>query len=126
MKGITGAALAAAFLPLALLMSGCTMLHMSYPVAQSHFQYPNSNVTAMGHATGSATTVGMMPSMQDADLEEQAINQALQKSGGDLLIDYHLTTDVKLIPLMFISLYQTTVSVDGTAAKMEIGKQALH
>lgn len=117
--------LSAAFLPLLALMSGCTMIHMSYPVAQSHFQYPNSNVTPMGHTSGSATTVGFMPAIQDADMEEKAINMALAKTGGDLLIDYHLTTDVKLIPLMFIQLYATTVTVEGTSAKMEIGKQLL-
>jgi len=114
-----------AILPALLAMTGCTMLHMSYPEAQSHFTYPNSNVVPMGHARGSATTVGMNPAMQDADLEGQAIAMAIAQRGGDLLVDYHLTTDVKMIPLMFITLFQTTVSVEGTVAKMEIGKQAL-
>ena len=117
------AALVAIIVPMA--MTGCTIMHMSYPEAQSHFDYPNSNVTPMGRAKGTATTAGMVPAMQDADLEEQAIGKALAASGGDLLVDYHLTTDVKLIPLMFINFYTTTVTVEGTAAKMEIGKQKL-
>lgn len=112
-------------LALPLLVTGCTMIHMSYPEAQSHFDFPNSNVTPIGHAVGSATTAGMVPAIQDADLEEQAINKAIAAKGGDLLVDYHITTDVKLIPLMFINFYTTTVTVEGTVAKMEIGKQTL-
>ncbi len=112
-------------LALPLLVSGCTMIHMSYPEAQSHFDYPNSNVTPIGHAVGSATSGGMVPAIQDADLEEKAIAKAIASKGGDLLVDYHITTDVKLIPLMFINFYTTTVTVEGTVAKMVIGKQTL-
>ena len=125
MKKVNILLVLATVLRLPLAGTGCTVMHMSYPEAQSHFDYPNSNVTPMGHAKGTATTAGMMPAMQEADLEEQAINQALASTGGDLLVDYHLTTDVKLIPLMFINFYTTTVTVEGTAAKMEIGKQVL-
>jgi len=126
MKRGFGPILAVVIVPLMLAMTGCTMIHMSYPEAQSHFTYPNSNVVPIGHGTGSASTSGMSPAMQDADLELQAINQAIAQKGGDLLVDYHITTDVKMIPLMFLVLYQTTVTVDGTVAKMEIGKQTLH
>lgn len=118
-------ALAAALL-LPLAGAGCTVMHTSFPVAQSHFDYPNSNVTPLGHVKGTAQTSGLMPVMQDADMEEKAIAQALAQKGGDILVDYDMTTDVKMIPLLIINMYVTTLTVEGTAVKMEIGKQTLH
>ncbi|MFA6316733.1 MAG: hypothetical protein WC943_04885 [Elusimicrobiota bacterium] len=106
--------------------TGCTVIHTSFPVAQSHFDYPNSNVTPLGHVKGTATASGLMPTLQDADMEEKAIAAALAQKGGDILVDYHMTTDVKMIPLLVINLYVTTLTVEGTAVKMEIGKQVLH
>ena len=110
----------------AALTSGCTVMQASFPAAQSHFAYPNSNITPIGHVKGSASITGLMPVVQDADMEEQAIQNALAQKGGDVLVDYTMTTKVTMLPLMFINIYTTDLTVEGTATKMEIGKKALH
>lgn len=111
---------------LALGLSGCTVMHTTVPIAQSHFSYPNSNVSPIGHAVGTATSGGLVPVMMDPDLEEKAIAQAIASKGGDMLVDYKMSTKVTMIPLMFIMIYTTTVKVEGTVAKMTIGKQKLY
>lgn len=107
--------------------SGCTVGSSAWLYPQSHFDYPNSNVVPLGRVQGEATgSVGLIPTSMDADLMEEAIQKALQQKGGDLLVDYTGTTIIKMYPLVFLNLYQTTFMVEGTAAKMEVGKQILH
>ena len=105
---------------------GCTVGTGAYQRPQSHFDFPNSNVIPLGQAHGEATTtaIGRL-SIMDADLQEQAIQNALKQKGGDLLIDVTYTYKITSFPLLFIPIYSTTINVDGTACKMEIGKQIL-
>ena len=107
------------------LLSGCTVGSGVALKPQSHFSYPNSNVTPLGRVTGEASTSGLVPVTYDADLEEEAIQIALKEKGGDILIDYLATTTITMFPLLLLNIYTTTVRVDGTAAKMTIGQQRL-
>lgn|SRR3990167_3201858 len=103
---------------------GCTVGSGAYQRPQSHFDFPNSNVIPLGQAHGEATTSAFgRLSIMDADLQEQAILNALKEKGGDLLIN--VTYTYKLTAFPIIPIYTTTITADGTACKMEIGKQIL-
>jgi hypothetical protein len=104
--------------------AGCTVGAGVVLRPQSHFSYPNSNVLPLGRVQGegSLTNFGSA-TIFDADLEQDIVQRAIAQKGGDLMIDYVLTIQVTTIPL--IPIYTTTYRIDGTAAKMTIGKQDL-
>ena len=105
--------------------AGCTVGSSAWLYPQSHFDYPNSNVIPLGAARGEAsTTTIFIPVQMDGDLKQEAIQNALQAKGGDILVDFVQTTKVVQVP--FLPIYTATITVEGTAAKMEIGKQILH
>lgn len=106
-------------------MSGCTMkMGMYFP--NDRFAYPNSNVEPLGHVTGWASESGWFSApMVDKKLMDAAISDALKQKGGDMLINYKMTTSVTMIPIPIVSYFITELKVDGTAAKMTIGKQEL-
>lgn len=111
---------------LALVLTGCNIAGGAFLKPQSHFDFPNSNVVPIGRVTGEASDSSIfIADMFRGDLEEQAVQNALKQKGGDLLIDYTMYYEVKMIPLMVINLFTTTVRVEGTAAKMEIGEKML-
>lgn len=102
---------------------------------QSHYTYPNSNVIPLGQATGKSHKTGTIDDFPNmgAALTEAMDNAIKTKNDADLLINAMtsavLTTttttrqgkkgqevDIK---------YDLDVTVSGTAAKMEIGKQIL-
>lgn len=119
-------AFAGVLLLLVVSLSGCTVASSAWLWPQSHFDYPNSNIVPIGRVQAEVSGgMSLYPSPMDADIMEQVINDALKQKGGDILVDYTLTTIVKLYPFVIISLYETTYRVDGTAAKMEIGKKTL-
>lgn len=111
---------------LAFAVAGCTIGTGAVLKPQSHFDFPNSNVIPLGKAHGKATSApSLYPIVMDADLHEEAVQNALRQKGGDILIDYTYSYKITMFPLMFLSVYTTTVTVDGTACKMEIGEQEL-
>lgn len=108
---------------LVLSAGGCTIASGVWPVPQSHFSYPNSNVIPLGPGKGEATAMGFgPPDIMDVDLMEAAVQNAIRQKGGDLLVDYYLFYEIKTY-LPFI--YDITWRAEGTVAKMEIGKQKL-
>lgn len=113
----------------ALALSGCAGPSMYKPMVQSNFAYPNSNVVPLKHAQGQASRAYVVPfqapDFENGAQEQDAINSALQSSGGDLLIDGSYSMRSKLYPLLFVQLWTVDVTVDGTASKMEIGKRNL-
>lgn len=120
-KTVTGLLLA-----LALSVTGCTVGRITTPIANSHFDYPNSNITPLGRVTGESSLLWVFfPVMQDADLQEEAYQKALAQKGGDMLLDAVSITKITMIPIPYIPLYYTSYEIEGTAAKMEIGKQTL-
>jgi len=105
-------------------MSGCTTTFFTGFDTQSHFEYPNSNIIPLGKTIGEATTtsISFYPLFKTAELEEEAVNNALKQKGGDILINYMVFE--KRTDIMFI--HTLTLRVEGTAAKMKIGTQKLY
>ncbi|HKI73580.1 MAG TPA: hypothetical protein VJ998_02995 [Pseudomonadales bacterium] len=107
-----------------LALAGCTQSFFTGTRPQSNFDYPNSNVTPLGHVSGSASTSAFFGTpFVTSDLEQRAIQNAISKKpGADLLINYETFQDRS----GFLFVHSLTYRVEGTAAKMEIGRQDLH
>jgi hypothetical protein len=106
---------------LSIAMFGCQM-KMGRFNTNSHFAYPNSNIETLGLVRASAYRIGFISArVVDKDFIMEVYNKALSKSGGDMIIDYKLNTTTTMIFPLFI----TTLELDGTAAKMEVGMQEL-
>jgi hypothetical protein len=104
--------------------AGCTVASSAGLYPQSHFSYPRSVVIPIGPTRGEATkTAVFFPAIMDGTLKQEAIQIALQAGGGDILINYVQTTKVVYIPIPFFPIYTTTLTVDGIAAKMELGSK---
>jgi len=102
----------------------------SMRMAQSHFTFPNSNVTPIGTASAKASRRGSLyqfPDVQSAN--QEALDKAIESKGGDLMlnatIDGTLTTTTDMGGGSFSIDYLYEVVVQGTVAKMEIGRQNL-
>ena len=107
------------------LLSGCAIGNQVGLVSQSHFDFPNSNVYPLGHVTGKATITSLFtPALITGDLKERAINDALAKNPeAELLVNY--TENVKIVYFVILPIYIMDYEVEGTAAKMTVGKQHL-
>lgn len=108
-------------------LAGCAVGGSARLNPNSHFAFPNSNVKPIGPVVGSSSTFSIiMPTMITGELMESAYKDALSKSGGDMIIDAVETSTTRMIPTPFyITFYFTSFDVEGTAAKMELGKQIL-
>lgn len=116
---------AALFLGLgAVALMGCTVIRDVQLLPQSHFTPPNANVEPIGVVTGEASSTGTQPDFSPS-LVEKAYKQALSKKGGDLLINVKFNRAVKAVPILILNIYTTTVKIEGTAAKMTVGKQQI-
>jgi hypothetical protein len=108
-----------------LLCTGCSFGAASISPS-SHFAFPNSNVIPIGSASGKKTRLCGILFIQwgspDGDDQEAATQRALKESGGDILINVRTDSQIFFIPYLF-SLCIT--KVQGTAAKMEVGRQQL-
>ena len=111
---------------LALLASGCTQTYVTKLAPQSHFDYPSSNVYPLGHVEGqSSKTSFFVPPDQPSSLEFEAITNALKKQpGADMLVNTFHFMDIT--QFLILPIYTITYRVEGTAAKMTAGTQALH
>jgi hypothetical protein len=90
----------------------------------SKFVYPNSNVEPLGYVSASESwSAFLFPQRLDASDINGVVNQALRQKGGDLLINYKMTVSVTTFPI--IPIYVTDLTVEGTAAKMTIGRQEI-
>lgn len=93
--------------------------------AQSHFTYPNSNVTPIGDIKGqTGTKFGFLfPPSVTSELEEEAYQDALRKSSdADLIIN----ADVYWTVINVLGYFHFgKMRVEGQGAKMEVGKQKL-
>lgn len=102
----------------------------SMRLPQSHYTFPNSNVTPVGTASAKASRRGNLyqfPNVQAAN--QEALDKAIESKGGDLMlnatIDGTLTTSTYMTGGDFNVDYLYEVVVQGTVATMEIGKQNL-
>jgi hypothetical protein len=111
---------------LAIFNVGCSVGSGFRLISQSHFDYPNSNVTPLGRVQAEGSTTNLFyPTVEDLDLMEEVIQAALKQKGGDVLLDYLWTFKITMVPLLIVNVFTTTYKVDGTAAKMEIGKKPI-
>lgn len=102
---------------------GCTM-KMGMFIPNSKFAYPNSNIEPLGNVMGSASKWGFLAAPPiDQEMLDTSMNNALKQKGGDLLINMKMSAEVLMIPV--IPIYRTELVVQGTAAKMTVGKQEL-
>lgn len=102
--------------------TACTMEMGSYGI-NSHFSYPNSNVTPLKQvkATASRLSIIIPPSLHGTEIIKLTQDAIAQQSGADLLLNYSL--DTKMTSFIFVHKMDTTIT--GTAAKMKIGTQEL-
>lgn len=115
------------FVICAFMLTGCVVGGSAKLKPNSHFAYPNSNIKALGPVKGESSTVSlMMPTVLTGSMMEEAYRSALSSSGGDMIIDAIEVSTVRLIPIPYISVYYSTFTVEGTAAKMELGVQKLN
>ncbi len=104
------------------IITGCSMKAGSFDT-ETHFSFPNSNVTPLGQVKSTLSRWSFLASPVEGDDALNLVNEAIsQKSGADLMINYTLDTKMTMFPLF---IYKTDMVVDGTAAKMNIGEQEL-
>ncbi|MGY6587982.1 MAG: hypothetical protein ACXIUB_06780 [Wenzhouxiangella sp.] len=105
------------------IISGCSIT-AGYVSPQSHYVFPNSNVTPLGQVSAEASKRSFLviPTVDSAMVDE-AMNAALARApGADLLVDVSIDTRIST----FLYFYTATVTVQGTAVSMEIGMQDLN
>jgi hypothetical protein len=91
---------------------------------QSHFTAPNANVEPIGTVSAQASSTGLLPNLS-ATLVETAYRNALSQKGGDTLINIKFQRKVSYFSLLVLNIYTTTVDVQGTAARVTMGKQQI-
>jgi hypothetical protein len=105
-------------------LSSCTKTLYMGRAPQTHFSFPNANVTPLNKVRGEASKVKLMfPPMVNSTLINQAYADALSKAqDADGLINVDIYQ--KQTPLLIIHI--TKYIVEGTAVKQEVGKQKLN
>lgn len=123
-KLLTGIAFLALLAPIGCAVGGGTRI-----APESHFVFPNSNVKALGPVSAtyqSPMTLFIPPPIRTAEIDQTLYQTALAKmQDADLVIDYVVTTEITLLPIPYLSVYLTKHRLEGTAAKMTVGKQRL-
>lgn len=127
MKLITTTCCALGLLGVLLAGVGCQSGQFVQTGTQSGFNYPNSNVTALGPVKAEVST-GVsfgMPEFMTSEIDNRLFNAALSKAeGANLIIDYTKVTRLYSFP--GIPIQWASVEIQGTAAKAEVGTQELH
>ena len=106
--------------------SACTVTSGRY-IPSSRFTYPNSNVVSLGNVTGESARWSIITAATiDGTVAQEAIRQALRQKGGQMLINFTMTTTTTTIPTpFFIPIYRTSFRVEGMACSMDVGIQKL-
>jgi hypothetical protein len=109
-------------LSLAAALVGCTMNMGNYGT-NSHFAYPNSNVTPLGQVKATTSKIGFIipPSYDDGEIITLTQDAIAQQQGADLLLNFTLDTKMTIFPFI----YKMDITIDGTAAKLDVGTQEL-
>lgn len=104
-------------------LSSCTKTLYYGRAPQTHFSFPNANVTPLNKVRGEASRVKLLfPVTVNAAMINEAYADALAKSqDSDGLINVDIY--MKQTPLLIINIGKYIV--EGTAVKQEIGKQKL-
>ncbi|MFA5865993.1 MAG: hypothetical protein WC975_15070 [Phycisphaerae bacterium] len=116
---------------IACIVSGCAQtIGTFYRLGpQSHFVYPNSNIKDLGPVKvkmRGADKSDRFPSFMTSEMDVSLYNEALkQVDGANIILDYVRKTTIKMEPSLFGQKFQTEEELEGTAARMELGKQEL-
>lgn len=109
------------------LCGGCTSGYFYRIGPHSHFAYPNSNVKALGPVnvkTSGNASVFAPPSWMTSEIDLTMYNEGLsQVEGANMIVDYVRVTTLKQWPLLPI--FWTEEQLEGTAARMEVGRREL-
>jgi hypothetical protein len=106
--------------------AGCQAAQFTKLGPQTHFDFPNSNVIPLGPVKAKVDGPGSVFAFPgfSSDYEAQLYNAAIsQVAGANMITDYIRT--YKVYTLLLLPVYWTTLEIEGTAAKMEVGKQIL-
>ena len=109
-------------------LAGCQFAQFTKLGPQTHFDFPNSNVFPLGPVKSKVDGPGsvIMFSGFSSDHDAQIYNAALsQVAGASLITDYTRIYKVYMLPLPGVPVFWSTLEIEGTAAKMEVGKQIL-
>jgi hypothetical protein len=108
----------------ALTLGGCAMASFAQIGPQSHFDFPNSNVKALGPVKVKVPgrTTAFIPPLPKAEDDVMMYNVALaQVEGANIITDY-----IKIIRIYGLGpIYWSEYELEGTAAKMEVGQRDL-
>lgn len=113
----------AAALLLAGAISGCSTSGGMH-AGNTNYAFPNSNITPIKTVSYSEEKMVIgVPKITAADMQRYK-DKALEQAGpdADILIDYTLDTNTTIL-LPFVQ--QLKITLRGTAAKMEVGRQYL-
>jgi len=103
--------------------AGCSLTVGKFDT-NTHFAYPNSNITPLGQVkvATSKTSVLLPPDITYNEVKELIDKGLAQKPGADLIINYKVDTTLTSYLGFF---YSMEMILSGTAVKMEVGKQEL-
>lgn len=106
-------------------LSGCLSAQYTHISPQSHLDYPNSNVTPLGpvkvKVPGPASFI-KAPDIRTSESDRLVYEAALkQQPGANIVVDYSKIYR----SYVFFPIGWSTLQLEGTACKMEVGKQEL-
>jgi len=118
----------AAAVTLLLLTTSCTS-EMGEFVDNVHYVFPNSNVIPLSKVSGESDTKWsfIVPSRVDKEMLEEAKHEALKGiPEADIIINAVRDSKTTMIPMPYgLNIFFSSASVEGTAAKMIVGKKEL-
>ena len=116
----------AAILVSAMLLSACSTTRGSYS-DRSHYVYPNSNVEPIGQtqAVLEKSSVVLTPQIDRGEIETLIEKAISKRPDADILIDYKTNTKRSSYGIGIITYNKLQVTVEGTAADMEVGEKDL-
>lgn len=126
MRSIHGTVFILAAVSAGLLSTGCQVAQYNSVRPQTHFDYPNSNVSPLGPVkvamTGPSGFI-KLPDIMCSDTDSTVYQAALAKVPGSTLVtDYTKQYTV----YGFWVFYWSKLELEGTACKMEVGRQDIN
>ncbi|MFD2233253.1 hypothetical protein [Phaeospirillum tilakii] len=106
-------------------LAACTGPGAVYDRPNSHFDYPNSNVTDLTNGvpiTRKKEVTSLSSKVGDVDLEQRLVADILAEKGGDILINPKYEWKSRMYPVG-ITIYVTTLTVTSYVGKMTPGHQ---
>lgn len=106
----------------ALIFSGCSTTFGEKQI-KSHFVFPNSNVENLGPTSAEKSKTGFfsIPMFKLEDVKGVRDDAISKVNGANILVDYKEDTTVTSYPFFVTVTYR----LEGTAAKMTVGKKEL-